>query len=325
MNDLYPWQLPLWQQFSEQKQQQRLPHALLLSGVKGLGKTGFSHNMVASILCQAVKENGHACNECHSCKLLMAGGHPDHIEIAPEATGKQIKIDQIRSLKAKQQLTSNVSEWKTVIVSPADSMTISASNSLLKLLEEPQQNTVLILVSAHPEKLPITIRSRCQNFHMATPDYEQAVQWIKTNSDNVADSDINNLLTLAKGAPLATLVMLNEQGSEQYQQIEQDFNQLLQGDVNPVTLASSWQQYDLIEIMNQLQYLIRNMIVSKLLNQENEVLDKKYWTISDCIISTLKLISSQHNLNKILLIEDFMVSVMQLADKTNTHAHEIKN
>ncbi|PHS69018.1 MAG: DNA polymerase III subunit delta' [Methylophaga sp.] len=313
---MYIWQRPLWQQFIEQKQQQRLPHAILLSGVKGLGKAEFVEYLVASVLCQSTKDNGDACGTCHSCQLLSAGSHPDHIDITPEQAGKQIKIEQIRALKDKQQLTANVSAWKTVTISPADSMTTSASNSLLKLLEEPQQNTVLILITAKPESLPITIKSRCQSFHMATPDNEQAKQWIKANTQNIADKDLDKLLQLAKGAPLAAATLLNEQGSEQYQQIEQDFQQLLLGDVNPVTLAASWQQYDLTEVMNQLQLLVKNMIVSQLSNKGD--VDSKYWAISDCIIGTLKLISSQHNINKILLIEDFMVSVMQLDNRANT-------
>jgi len=319
---LYPWQMSLWQQLCQQLERNRLPHALLVSGVKGLAKNSFSQHIVASVLCLNRREDQSSCGHCHSCQLLNAGSHPDHIEITPEEAGKQIKIEQIRNLRDKQQLTPSVSQWKTIIISPADNMNVSSSNSLLKLLEEPQHNTVLILITGHPEKLPITIKSRCQNYHLASPTTEQALDWLSNNTDNNLDSETSaKLLQLAKGAPLAVVDMLNSSMVEQYRQVEQDFKLILQNTANPITLTAMWLKYDIVMVLNQLQYMIRERMVKSVNNSPNmaaeQVNKSMYWQISDCIVQVIKLVSSQNNVNNSLLIEDFIVSVMHIANSKN--------
>ena len=322
MNELYPWQIELWQQFVELKRQQRLPHALLLTGVYGLGKNTFTHKLTKNVLCLSVSNHEDACGQCHSCQLFEAGSHPDHIEIKPEESGKQIKIEQIRQLIAKQQLTPIISQWKTVVISPAYSMNVNANNSLLKLLEEPQQNTLIVLVTSKPEKMPITVKSRCQNLHMATPSFEQAMDWIIQHSDHQQNMTTEKILQLAKGAPLAAIEMLDAQGAEQYQQVAQDFDDILSGNINPVSLAAQWQQFDLTQVVNQLQYNIKDRIVAAQIKTSDqyasEASNKLYWKVLDCIIDTTKLLSSQNNINKTLLIESFIVTIMQLTNKTNS-------
>lgn len=304
---IYPWQTTQWQLFSQQKQQQRLPHAIVLTGVDGLGKRTLADQMVATLLCE-IEHANEPCGQCHSCQLFMAGSHPDHTIIEPEESGKQIKIEQIRRLKDKQQLTPTVAKWKTVIVCPADSMNINSNNSLLKLLEEPQDNTQIILITAKPEYLPITILSRCQKIVLSAPDPDETVNWIQQQSsfDGVI---IDLLLPLAKGAPLAVIEMLESDILPQIQQIEVDFKSLLHGKVNPVIMAKDWQQYDLHMVFNHLQNLVKKNIIA-VQKQENTNGTKRSWHIYDCIIEVIKLISSSNNINKTLLIEQFMVSVM---------------
>ena len=316
---LYPWQDSVWQQVCGQLRTNRLPHAMLISGVKGLAKNSLAEHIVAAVLCLERREDQSACGHCHSCQLLTAGSHPDHIDIRPDEAGKQIKIEQIRSLRDKQQLTPSVSKWKTIVISPAENMNVSSSNSLLKLLEEPQQNTILILLTSRPERLPITIRSRCQNYHLTSPDSEQALAWLTSNAKHNVDSEmLNNFVQLAKGAPLAVVDMLNEGMSEQYQQVEQDFRLILQNKANPLLLSASWAKYDLHTVLNQIQYFIKERLSEFLLNSTNETIHQLqysvYWKISDCIMHTIKLTSSQTNVNNTLLIEDFVVSVMRITN-----------
>ena len=104
---LYPWQAQSWQHFVQQYRQQRMPHAVLLTGVEGLGQLAFAEQMAMLVLCEQ-HELSEPCGQCHSCQLFSAGNHPDHTVIRPEETGKQIKIEQIRGLKQKQTLTTNV-------------------------------------------------------------------------------------------------------------------------------------------------------------------------------------------------------------------------
>lgn len=304
---IYPWQTAQWQLFSQQKQQQRLPHAIVMTGVNGLGKRVLADQMVATLLCTN-DEASEPCGHCHSCQLFMAGNHPDHTIIEPEESGKQIKIEQIRRLKDKQQLTPTVAKWKTVIVCPADNMNINSNNSLLKLLEEPQDNTLIILITAKPEYLPITILSRCQKLVLSAPAVELTLNWVHQQG-SYDDAIIDQLLPLAKGAPLAVIELLQSDILPQIQQVEADFKSLLHGPVNPVVLAKEWQQYDLNIVFNHLQNLVKKNIIL-VQKQENTNGTKRSWHIYDCIIAVIKLISSSNNINKTLLIEQFMVSVM---------------
>lgn len=304
---IYPWQDSQWQSISQQIQQQRLPHALILTGVKGLGKLSLANHIVAKILCENTHEK-EACGNCHSCQLFIAGNHPDHNFIEPEDEGKLIKIEQIRSLKDKQELTPTIAKWKTVIISPAENMNISANNSLLKLLEEPQQNTLLVLVSAKPERLPITILSRCQKVTVNIPDTQSALSFMNKTSE-LNEHDITTLLDLAKGAPLAALKLDESKITEHLSQLDKDFESLLSKQANPVLLTKNWLQYDQLTVFNYLQNTVKKKLI-QLQNTGDKINSKKYWVIYDCIIEAIKLTSSTNNINKTLLIEQFMVSVM---------------
>lgn len=309
--DDYFWHQPLWQHFIHLNQQQRIAHAVLMSGAKGLAKTALAQQMCQFQLCLSNQDAEQPCGHCHSCQLFAADAHPDHLFIGPEESGKAIKIDQIRLLKSKQALTPTISRWKTVIVHPAHKMTLSASNSLLKLLEEPAANTLILLVGSRPEMLPITIRSRCHQMHLAAPDKMACKQWLLSHNISITDTDFDSLWMLAKGAPLAIKKLIENDAAAHYQKITSEFEQLLQQRVNPITLAASWLQHDVLFVMRVLQYTLQHRLqqLTQTPSKQAEILQG--WAIADCIVETIKLISSQHNYNKTLLIEDFIVSLMR--------------
>jgi len=307
---LYLWQNQVWQRFRQQYEQQCIPHAIILTGPSGLGQAALAEQMAMHVLCE--KQNAELpCGQCHSCELSIAGNHPDHTVIEPEETGKAIKIEQIRDLKQKQTLTTNVSEWKTAIVMPAEAMNVNASNSLLKLLEEPQPNTLLILISAEPAMLPITILSRCQKVPIDTPNKEEVIAWIRSQGD-FDEANIEKALTLADSAPLSALSLLTDDSLTILEQVSMDFTKLLQHKANPVQLAQQWQQYDLALVLRYLQLRLKDRIV-----KQNVRSNSQNWQIYDCIIKAIKLLSSSNNINKILLIEQFMVSVMDVPTSQN--------
>lgn len=304
----YPWHQPLWQQFLKVWQQQRFPHAILMTGAKGLAKTDLALAIAQYSLCLKPTVLT-ACGECHSCQLFSAGAHPDHLLIEPEEAGKTIKIDQIRALKDKQSLTPNISAWKTVVIHPAHKMTTSASNSLLKLLEEPPAQTLLILVSSQPQQLPVTIRSRCQLWPMLSPENNVTEFWLKQQGTEISTAQLAILQPLAKGAPLM-LQQLQENGVDVLsQQLQQDLQILMQGKANPVQMTVSWQPYDLLTVMHILFYEVKNQLTL----QPNAAEAGMLWQIIDCIQSTIKLVSSSNNYNKTLITEDFMVAVMRIS------------
>ncbi|RDH86103.1 MAG: DNA polymerase III subunit delta' [endosymbiont of Galathealinum brachiosum] len=198
---LYPWQQSQWQKIQQQKLSAKLPHALLMSGPLGLGKLDFALHLAHSLLCQSPDDHGIACGKCASCQLVEAETHPDLFILQAEERGKAIKVDDVRQLSSKLNLTSQYGGYQVALIVDAHDMNINASNSLLKTLEEPSSDTVLILVSSNPQKLPVTIRSRCQNISFNVPESQQALSWLE--SQNIQQA--NALLNLAHGAPLLAL------------------------------------------------------------------------------------------------------------------------
>lgn len=311
LNHHFFWHQPLLARFSKQRQQQRMAHAILLSGEAGLGKTTLSGRLAAGILCSQPQSDSLPCGNCHSCQLMQADTHPDHLLIEPEEAGKTIKIAQIRELINKQTLTPNVSAHKTVIIHPAHQMTNSAANSLLKLLEEPPAETFLFLVSSRPHVLPATIKSRCQQWHMNTPETRATQQWLRESGINLPEKHASRLLELAYGAPLRVAELAEKpQIVEMLEHLEQDFTALMQQQANPVEMASRWQNYDVTLVLHYWQRLLTRQIRDHYTNDKFPQ-SIENWALIDCIQDCLKLISSQNNFNKTLLLEDFMVSVMQ--------------
>lgn len=196
-----PWQTGLWQRTAAWLQSGRLPHALLLTGVNGSGKQLFAKAFAALALCRH-PEHGRACGQCSSCRQFAAGAHPDYHPIMPAEDKKAILVDQIRELCATLALTSLQGGRKIAVLSPADAMNSNAANSLLKTLEEPAPETLLILVSAQPARLPATIRSRCQMLSMTTAATPSALAWL---NDIEPRTDWPALLGIAGGGPLLAL------------------------------------------------------------------------------------------------------------------------
>jgi DNA polymerase III subunit delta' len=195
---IYPWQNTQWQRLQDQNSNKRLPHAILLSGPSGLGKSEFAHDFSVSLLCKQPQATGEACGECDACHLTQAETHPDLMLLEPEDESKAIKVDDVRTLCKEFNLTSQYGGVKVVVINHADQMNIHASNSLLKTLEEPNAGSILILVTSKPHRLPITIRSRCQVLAFQVPDNEQAQTWLSSH----IEGDVNQLLSMSHGAPL---------------------------------------------------------------------------------------------------------------------------
>ncbi len=140
----------------------RVAHAYLITGALGSGKKTLAMAFAQALFCNV--QPGSACGTCRDCRRIEAGNHPDVIIIEPDA-GK-IKIDQVRRLKEQFALQAYEGSWKVGIVVGAETMTVEAANSLLKLLEEPSGRAVIMLLSSSPSMLLPTIVSRCQRIAM---------------------------------------------------------------------------------------------------------------------------------------------------------------
>lgn len=259
----YPWQARQWRQLLTAASQNRLPHALLLTGVQGIGLGYFADCLSASLLCQRTLENGAACGECKSCILFHAGNHPDLVRIEPEEAGKQIKVDAIRELIDYIHLSSQYGGYKLASIKPAEAMNRSAANTLLKTLEEPPAGSLLILISYQPSRLPVTIRSRCQRLNFSAAVDETAQTWLKSQLSDQQTTP-QELLQLAQGAPLKALTMASTDILERQYAVLQDLQAVRGRAADPVKIAEKWQGFEPQEVLQWLITLFSGMARLKL-------------------------------------------------------------
>lgn len=146
----------------------RVAHAYLFTGSVGSGKLAAARDFAAALLCN----EGLACGNCRSCRLVAQGSHPDYRLLAPE--GETYTIKQVRELIASLAERPLIAARRVVILDTADRMRTEAANALLKTLEEPPPYGHLILVTARPETLPVTILSRCQSVRFSPPPLRTA-------------------------------------------------------------------------------------------------------------------------------------------------------
>lgn len=209
---IYPWQQPLWQRLTTQTQ--RLPHALLLHGKAGIGKLAFAQSLSKALLCAQPKQ-GRACNVCPQCGWFNEGGHPDFKYITTEDTEPteespkkkaskktQIAVEQIRTLIQALSLSNHGHDsLRVVLIHPAEALNLASANALLKILEEPPNNTVFLLVAHQLQRLLPTIISRCQKIDMPVPSKMDALAWLSTQPIEQPEA----LLDYAGGSPLLAL------------------------------------------------------------------------------------------------------------------------
>lgn len=180
---------------------QQLHHAILLTGPVGIGKHILANQLAHLLLCQNPLAEG-ACGRCKSCLLGAAGHHPDLLNLE---VGSSISVDQIREIGHLLQNAPQQGGARVVVIPQAEKLTESAANALLKTLEEPGQNSYLILQTAFAGQLMPTILSRCQRWDLPAQYSAQTAQWLQQHSpDPVPDF----LLELSGGAPLKALELL---------------------------------------------------------------------------------------------------------------------
>ena len=204
---------------------ERLPHAILFHGPLGVGKADFMETFAQALLCENVRPDGHACDACASCGWFLQNNHPDYRRVRPEALedepaaegedgaepagksksskapSKEIKIEQIRALSDFMNISTHRQGLRVVVLYPAESLNMPASNALLKTLEEPPPGTVFLLASNSLDRLLPTILSRCRKFALPMPAHEEALAWLKEQGVQDADSWLRE----QGGAPLAAL------------------------------------------------------------------------------------------------------------------------
>jgi DNA polymerase-3 subunit delta' len=317
--EAYPWQEALWQQMAGRSQHS---HAYLLHGPIGIGKRALAERLMASLLCQNL--NGlEACGQCKSCLLLVAGSHPDNYILEPEEADKPIKVDQVRDLVSFVVQTSQMGGRKVVLIEPVESMNINAANALLKSLEEPSGNTVLLLVSHQPSRLLPTVKSRCVQQACPLPSQQMSLEWLGSALPDCSQEERVELLSLAAGSPLAAVTLHGQGVREQRALVVDGVKKLLKQQQSPTQLAEGWKDVPLLQLFDWFcdwsQLILRYQLtedeeglgladmrkVVQYLAQKStrsKVLDLQDW-----ILAQRQKVMSKANLNRVLLLEALLV------------------
>src|SRR5574337_750551 len=235
-----PWHVEHWARLQSRLRRDALPHALLLCGAVGLGKRAFARGFVQGLLCTGATD-GDACGCCRSCRLMDAGSHPDVVALTfglrKDGTPRtEIVVEQIRDLSARLAMRSQLGGWQVATIDPADAMNAAAANALLKTLEEPAAQTMLILLADAPWRLPQTIRSRCQRIEFQLPASADALAWLQ--GEGVRDAA--NALAAAGGNPGLASIWAAEGALERRQEVRKDLAALAAGRGQPTEVVKRW-------------------------------------------------------------------------------------
>ena len=220
---MHPWNQSILD--SLKSRLDRLPHAILLHGPRGVGKLELAEAMAQLFLCEHKDLKARPCGQCDGCRWYLAGNHPDFRRLEPEAIAKVppaaeeeegaepaparrakqpslfILIEQVRELAAFLNLRSHRGALRVALVHPAEDLYPNAANALLKGLEEPPAGAVFILVSHRPSRLLPTVRSRCVAMPVPSPPRDAALAWLAAQKIQNAE----RWLAFAGGAPLQAL------------------------------------------------------------------------------------------------------------------------
>lgn len=316
-----PWHRRQWAQLERMVSGGRLPHALLLSAARGSGADDFARSLAGALLCTAGDGGLQACGECKSCRLWQAGTHPDLLWVQPEEAGKQIRIDAVRELIRYAGLTSQYGRFKIALLEPAEAMNRNAANSLLKTLEEPPAQSLIVLVSYQPSSLPVTVRSRCQRLDLPVAATVDVIAWL---ADRIgSEHDAAALLAASGNAPLAAVEMLENGRHAHRQALLDELRALSVGKADPVKTAEQWTRYGARDVLVWLTTFVEDMIRLKSLDNPPrlagadaraalqalaERLDLAgLFGIHERLAEQYRLVTGPYNVREQELLEDFTI------------------
>lgn len=291
----------------------RVPHAYLFYGTEGVGK-----RMVAEVFSKAVNcrdNTTDSCDVCPSCVKIDRGNHPDVVMIRAE--GQFIKIKEIRELQEQMKFRPLEGRKRFFIIDDADRMNIVSANALLKTLEEPSASNILILITARPHQLPMTILSRCQHVRFNPLQRETIAAYLQKKES--LDAQASFLISLSSGGSIGKALTLHD---DSYLTMRNDvfamMSQIRMNDSFMVLSVSNDFGQEKKEIMERLGILMagyRDALVYKETGEVDRVINQDH---IDVIRSVAENVAGCDILNSIRAVDRAFHALSQNANKQLT-------
>lgn len=276
---------------------QKVSHAYILTGEAGMGRKSLAHAFALALLCE--KGTAEPCMECHACKQVLSGNHPDLIHVTHEKPNS-IGVDDIR-----EQINDTImvrpysSYYKIYIVDEAEKMTQQAQNALLKTIEEPPAYAVIILLTTNQEAFLPTILSRCVQLKLK-PLRDFVVKNYLTEALHVPEADADIFAAFARGNLGKAISLVS---SEDFKVMHQEVLKLLKSiqnmDISELldsikTLKD--QNLDIYECLDFMQMWYRDVLLYKVTKDLNLLIFKDQYRS----INEISMNSSYEKLERVL-------------------------
>ena len=222
-------------------------HAYLVVSEDAEEASLFARQLAMQQLCHDLQD-GMACGQCQSCKAFLQGTHGDLLLLQVPEGKTAIGIDQVREATYFLQQTALYGAAKLLLVRDADQMTLAAANSLLKTLEEPPGNALVLLSSAEAWRLPPTVRSRCQLLRLPRVEQDVALEWL-TAKAQVTAADAQHLLDMAQGRAVAACWMADSESLATTEALVATFSAL---DQQQGGAPAAWSSVDVSVLLSEL-------------------------------------------------------------------------
>lgn len=253
--------------------QDRLPHAVLLQVSAGLGGEWLASWLTARIFCPTV------CGDCLACRRVEAREHPDLQWLTPE-NSSEIRIEQVRGLIEQFVLTRHGTGRKVAVITPADRLNRHAANALLKTLEEPSGDSLLILVTARPARLPATIASRCLRLKVTAPSSADLARWLTdqygAQRGGAQTIHWQGILEILGPAPLVALDVDHGHVTSIRQAAAEVLRAARAGTLDPPAITERWAKEDFSWYINALEREAQNALRQSTLDGQPRA--SRYWS-----------------------------------------------
>ncbi|AOE49815.1 DNA polymerase III subunit delta' C-terminal domain-containing protein [Kangiella sediminilitoris] len=298
---LTPWQQEPFHHLSRQLEQGHLPHSILVLGEEGVGREDFCQFIAQWMLCNAADKTQGYCGQCKGCQLFEAGSHPDYHLLEIEEGKTQIAISQVRELIQHMQESSHQAGWKLANITNIHALNESSFNALLKTLEEPQSNTLLLLQADQLQGVPATIKSRAQILKVGVADVSMTREWLKQRHDFFSQ-EMETAIQLFPTAPYKVEAFVENGEAFKSGEFIFDYAEVITAKQTPMEIADRWKD-ELENCIFWCQLMFHDVLLLQQSATKDDIQLKQQYEAIEMIASTVSAKGVMLLLNKIIEIQ----------------------